>query len=147
MWISNPGQIKDIGESPIIMDFDAVSSTSGHWSIGLTAAAYWNHYMTSSVNTAWIIYKVFLAKGTYSLFGRFYKATATGILDVDIDASEVASFDTYAGSGSWANLMSSAGITIASSGLKDVRLRIDGKHASSSGYEISVEGLTWARTA
>ena len=147
MWISNPGQIKDVGESPIVQDFDAVSSSSGHWSIGISGSAYWNHYLTSSVNTAWIIYKVFLAKGTYKLWGRCYKSTATGILDVDIDTSEVASFDTYAGSGSWNNVISAADIVIAASGLKDVRLRIDGKHGSSSGYEISLEGFTWARTA
>jgi hypothetical protein len=69
------------------------------------------------------------------------------VLDIDIGGTEVASFDTYAAVAMYNVEKSQTGINIATSGIKELRLRVDGRNVASSGYLMSLIALTIYRTA
>lgn len=94
-----------------------------------------------------ITYQVYLAVGTYTLRILTTKSNNWGIMDVDIDGVEVASFDLYSAAVLRNRVVSQAGITVAASGLKALKLRVDGKNGSSSAYIIGAYIISLWRTA
>ena len=105
-----------------------------------------NHVNTPNTNEDNISYKVPLSQGTYTLilFGKTH--TAYGIVDVDIDGVEVASFDLY-GANTDNIRQVQTGITVATAGIKTLRLRIDGKNPSSSNYYGAFTYIALIKTA
>lgn len=94
-----------------------------------------------------ISYKVYLDAGTYTLaFFSAYSPDAA-IVDFDIDAVEVASFDCYAAGDTPNQRDIQTGIAIASAGLKTLRMRADGHNPSSSAYKIKATYIALWRTA
>jgi hypothetical protein len=139
----------DIGEGHIpIFPWAYVSIGQGTWAFQHNASmAYQSQWFnTSNADGDNISYAVSLAKGTYTLKILGYRATNRGICDVDIDEDEVAEIDTY-GAADENHIWSQTGITISSSGLKTLKLRIDGKNASSTDYYISISMMVLYRTA
>lgn len=121
----------------------------GNWIVQRNANAYFN--------MAWINFsyanldnsttKTWIPAGTYTLYCYVTKGPNCGILDIDIEGSEKASFDLYYSYAGAAILESQAGIVITTSGLKDLRIRVDGKNASSSSYLVQVSAISMVRTA
>ena len=94
-----------------------------------------------------IHYSVYLAKGTYT-FGMLYlKTNANGIIDIYIDADEVASFDSYSAGNVFNSWGTQANIVVAASGLKTINFKIDGKNGASSNYYTYTSYLVFWRTA
>lgn len=87
-----------------------------------------------------------IGQGTYTLilFGKTH--TAYGIIDVDIDGDEIASFDLY-GANTDNVRQVQTGITVSSAGIKTLKLRVDGKNASSSAYYCAFTYLALIKTA
>jgi len=140
----------DAGEGHItIMPYAYQSIGQGTWAFGSSAsqALYFFYYNGLGVNGDNISYNVYLAAGTYTLRLLILTSTNSGILDVDIDSTEVASFDQYSSPSVYNVLNSQTGIVIASAGLKTLRLRVDGKNASSSGWVVRVTTISLWRTA
>lgn len=108
-------------------------------------------YNTSVADGDNISFETYLDKGTYSLNILFLRNTDKGILKIDIGPTggvltEVASIDTYGGA---LNNVSdtTTSISIATAGRKTLRLRVDGKNGSSSGYGVFTQIITLWRTA
>lgn len=95
-----------------------------------------------------VSYKVYFPAGTYKVWLYANKDSIDGILKVEIAGSDVATFDLYAASSSINNQFSQGSIAITTTGLKTVKLKIDGKNASSGGHRVEMGGMVFfERTA
>ena len=93
-----------------------------------------------------ISYKVFLPAGTYSLSLTVLKNSSFGVLDVDVDGVEVGSIDCYAAAAT-DGVLQVTGINVTLLTTKVIRFRVDGKHASSSDYNMRFWDVSIGRTA
>lgn len=88
-----------------------------------------------------------LSAGTYKFDICTQNGTNTGIIAIDIDGTDVATIDTYhAATTTYANVVSTTGIVVAATGLKAIGVRINGKNAGSSGYQMIINALSCSRT-
>ena len=93
-----------------------------------------------------VSYRIYLTSGTYTLSIATYVNVWSGIIDIDIDDTEVASWDLY----SFAEditMREQASISISTSGWKTLTVRVDGQNASSQGYDCLFAIIYWVRTA
>lgn len=144
------GNVTDTGAGSHVTLFPtAYNTTNGTWSISTSGTDFFNIFgtNTTAADADFMTFEVYLSAGTYTLIFYNFHNSNNGIADVQIDGVEVASFDKYASSGSGNNRDSQTGITVSSSGLKTVKLVVDGKNASSSGYQCPFNCLIFWRTA
>ena len=148
---TNPTEIDvpsaEPGEGHIVIHPPNTSAIGqGTWVFAADASCYygWKWYNTSNANGDNFSYKVYLAAGTYTLQIFFERATNGGIVDFYIDADEVGSVDMY-GAGAYNVAGTVTSISVATSGLKTLKLQVDGK--SGSDYYIRIIDLVLWRTA
>ncbi|MBA7569583.1 hypothetical protein ES708_11324 [subsurface metagenome] len=140
----------DAGEGHItIMAYAYDSIEAGTWKFVGSGAQYCGGYIHNfSIDDADAIrFKVYLEAGTYLLALFYQKEANFGICDIDIDEDEVATVDMYASSAEMNKLHTETDIAVATAGIKTITCRVDGKHASSTDYEIRISGLSLWRTA
>lgn len=140
----------DPGEGHInMLPFNYSAIGQGTWVNQVNTSSYMNGWFANTSNSDGdnVEYKTYLAAGTYSLRILSLKAPGSPVLDVDIDGVEVASFDLYASSNQYNQLNDQTGITVATSGIKTIKLRADGKNGSSSGYAAYIQCIALWRTA
>ncbi len=106
-------------------------------------ACAWYH----TTNLSYCEYKVYLAKGTYTLKTNTNKGGDRGILKIYIDNVLVATHDTYSAAQALAVIDTTTDIVIAQSGIKTIKIEINGKNASSTGYGMLFNDLNLTRTA
>jgi len=153
--VSTPHSQADISgvgfQKAVILPWDYDSIGQGTWSYGSFGGnQFLNGVFTNSAAPADgdnVSYKVYLAKGTYTLIVFGGKDTNAGIMDIDIDGTEVASFDQYADTQTTNVRFEKTGINITSDGIKTLRFRVDGKNANSTDYIIRVSYIVLIRTA
>lgn len=129
------------------LSYDSIGQ--GTWVLISEANCWGRHPLWNSSHTDGdeLSYKVSLVKGTYTVFLLAKTHTYNGILDIYIDAAEVASFDLY-GNPSVNNVIyTDPNNVIASGGLKTLKLKVDGKHASSTDYYVILQSIVLWRTA
>ena len=139
----------DSGEGHITIDFNAYDSIgAGTWSFALSTSQWFNGaFRNNGSDGDNITYKLFLAKGTYKIVHMGMTTNADGILKVDIDGTTRLTVDGYS-AGTVANVRTaSSTFVVSSSGIVDLKIKCDGKHASSSNYYIRSQALTLYRTA
>ncbi|MBA7617774.1 hypothetical protein ES703_25092 [subsurface metagenome] len=139
-----------VGEGHLPIDLFAYQAIGqGTWTIVKSASGIDGVQLanTSTVDGDEISYNAYLAAGTYTLRAYFRQNDSQGIVSFDIDADEVASFDNYAVADSWNNVQEQADIVVATSGLKSITVRLDGKHGSSADYQCYLEAFCLWRTA
>lgn len=136
-WVDKPTQANP-GEGHITLIPPAYERVdSGTWVIGNHNDAYYLgrfFYNSSGGDGDSVSYETYLAAGTYTFFFLAVKAGNRGILDIDIEGTEVASFDQYDAGGGYQYYLEETGITVATSGIKTITFRVDGRNGSSSGY-------------
>ncbi|KKM81854.1 hypothetical protein LCGC14_1325570 [marine sediment metagenome] len=126
------------------------SVTQGTWSIGMAVVHIYGGYiinLTGVANGDEIHFSTYLGAGTYTLKMMKQHSNSTGIVDIYIDAAEVASFDTYSSSPSYNNVSTQTGIVVGAGGVKDIKVIVDGKNASSSNYYAVIQDMVFYRTA
>jgi len=94
-----------------------------------------------------ISFEAYMEVGTYTLQLIVVTAASYGILDVDVDAAEVGSHDCYSAGTVYNVDMKTTSIAMGTAGLKTIRLRVDGKHGSSSDHYVSISSIRLYRTA
>ena len=122
----------------------------GTWTYGTDSSDYFQMkiYNSTAADADAIEFQVWLAKGTYTVVLHGEALSDSGILDIQIDGVEVASFDQYNGGAYGHNkTWSQAAIAIATSGIKTLKVIVDGKHASSSSYTARISSIYLNRTA
>lgn len=152
--LARQGHVHDIagqaGEGHIfILPLSYVSIGQGTWITAISAGIFFaaQFYSSDVANGDNISYQVYLAKGTYTLMFLCRQGPNMPIVDFDIDAGEVASFDLYHVNDTSENRRTQTAIGVATSGLKTLKLRVDGKHASSGGYWCFFQCIILWRTA
>jgi hypothetical protein len=93
-----------------------------------------------------ISWQLALPAGTYTLRLVQNIAESYGIIDIDIDGTEVASFDGYVPDYTYV-LRQQTGIVIAQTGTKTITLRVDGKNPSSTNYGCSMSNIVLIKTS
>lgn len=111
--------------------------------IDVSASSFgWVSFAANGVND-YIQYTTYhLPAGTYDLKLRYKAYNNRGIAQVQVDGSVVGSVDMYASAVAWSTA-SVATVTLAASGTHTVRLTVTGKNASSSGYMLTPDLITF----
>ena len=133
-----------------IPSYNHDSIGQGTWAVSVGRSDSIGNYVflnSSSSDGDNLSYKVYLQAGTYTLRFLYKQTGGSAIVDIDIDGVEVASVDTYHAAGSANQFKTETGSVIATSGIKTLKIRADGKHASSSGYNVYKQALALWRTA
>ena len=91
--------------------------------------------------------QVYLAAGTYTLRLIGGKNSNAGILDIYLDAVEVASFDQYVAVPVYNQVFTQAGIVVASSKLYTLTCKVDGRNGASSNFYVYLGIIALWRTA
>lgn len=94
-----------------------------------------------------VLYKDYVPAGTYTVKFIGSKGTTFGIIKIKIDGVVVATFDMYNGASQTNQIQTQTGISVASSGVKEIKVGIDGKNALSSNYAAIFSELVFYRTA
>ncbi|MBA7582388.1 hypothetical protein ES708_24316 [subsurface metagenome] len=121
----------------------------GNFSHHTTIDQYLANYLRGNGNVDGdnISYKAYLAAGTYTLLYCYLQTPMGGIVDIDINGSEVGSVDTYNANTRYNQFYKVTGIVIPSAGLKTIRLRVDGRNPSADYYFLPVCFISLWRTA
>ena len=124
------------------------SVTQGTWIIagGSSYLFFFTHYNSTHNDGDEIHFSAFMGAGTYTCKLLGQTNTNQGIAKIYIDANLVATFDKY-GALSNQSIFTQTAISVAASGVKDIKLVIDGKHASSSDHYCHFNFLSFYRTA
>lgn len=129
------------------LSYDSIGQ--GAWQPVMNAAFYLQGLTQNASNTNGdnLSYKIYLDAGTYTLLFLSDSDSALAIADFDLDAVEIASFNTYAPGATRNVRYTQTGIIVASPGLKTLKLRVDGRHASASQWIINIHYIALWRTA
>jgi len=146
MKISNPiagevGHITILGAS-----WDSIGQ--GTWGVGHGASIYIGYVNNGSkADGDNLSYKVWLPSGTYTLLLLCRHHPDGGIYKVDIDGATVLTYDSYYVALENNQRVVQTGIAVTENKIRDIKLKVDGKHASSSDYSMYVHALIFWRTA
>lgn len=145
------GASGDPGESIIIIDFYNYDSvTQGTWGASQVDLSCSNHYLSNHAAAAdgdEIIYKVYFAKGTYTVSLMHQKYFKNGIVKLYYNTTLILTQDLYkALPPTWGN-QSTDTFTVSTAGFADIKIKVDGKNAASSDYWANLARLTFIRTA
>lgn len=140
--------ILNIGSTIMIPLHSPEANTAGNWASNFASAMFYGIQFENgdTADQDNCTFKVALEKGTYSLKVLYREQTDGGIADFDIDGTEVASFDTYAGSNADNQINVTTSISVPATGLFDFKIRADGKNGSSSAYQITLHAVFIVRT-
>lgn len=125
------------------------SITSGEFVHAPDANYYCNakFYNSSNNDGDQVDYEIYLGAGTYTFKLLHAKNTNFGIIKLLVDDVEKGSIDSYAASAELNVISTITGVEIASSGVKTVSLKIDGKNGSSTGYYLNISAIYIYKTA
>lgn len=120
---------------------------------GFTAFAGNPTRRSSSAQNDEIGWDVYVPAGTWEFWLVHYAGTTRGIYTVTLDGAALTTFgagsstvDGYAGSNAITE-STIAGVVVATAGVKRLKVEMDTKNASSSGYVGSVQAIGLRRTA
>ncbi len=94
-----------------------------------------------------LAFQAYLAAGTYTLRLIYGVSNSQGHLYIDVGGSNIGDVDAYNASNTWNHELTITGTVVATSGLKAIAVRINGKNAGSSGYGMIVNLIELWRTA
>jgi hypothetical protein len=124
-------------------------TASGTWALyyltGQSLCEYF--YNVTQGNGDYVIYKVSLTAGTYTIRILANTGSYGGILDIYFGANEVGSDDWYSASTTRDVIKSHTGIVVSATGLYDLKLILDGKNGSSASYRVWLQSFSLWRTA
>ena len=122
----------------------------GTWEVLLTGGTNvfttWCNNATGALNDE-ITYPVYLSAGTYKCDLLTRGNTNAGKLHLIIDTTDKGSFDMYNGSDAGNLTKTITGISVTTTGLKTIHLKLSDKNAASSGYYAFFYCLNFQRTA
>lgn len=103
-------------------------------------------YNTSASDGDEVAWPLYLSAGTYDIALVCNRVADSGIVKIDIDGVEVATFDLYNSPTQNSHYMLVTGVVVATPGLKTISARLDGKNPSSTSYLARLVALIFTRT-
>lgn len=134
-----------------IVPFLGRTVVQGTWTYDIDAtyqANFLNGYVYNSTvaQNDEITFQCPMEAGTWTIEAMNLRASNNGIMTFSIDGSSVGTIDTYSAVTSKNAVGSIAGITVATTGMKTLSLKIATKNGSSSGYRINLQFICLTRT-
>ena len=148
----NPGggdQITEIGSMVHIYPMLPYSSiVQGTWVRYINVGYAPDFFMNNSSNTDGdkVRYKIPLVAGTYTIGIDYMAGTGQGICKIMDGATTLVTQDTYEGATATRSV-AHTGVVIATAGLIDIDVMIDGKNGASGGHNLYIAALSFVRTA
>lgn len=131
----------------LIAHIQTPDASSAFATVATGSNFYLNGVRGGAVQNSYVEYNLPLAAGTWD--ATIYGATANsyGIGTLSIDGTDVGTADFYSAATVNATSKTIAGITVAATGKKAVRLRMATKNGSSSNYDLYWSAIGLRRTA
>ena len=129
----------------VTIDSKAFYSTSGTWEPkGSTSMS---HYLqnTSNANGDYLLYKTALLEGSYKLYFDYLEAATAGIVKIYVNDGLVLTQDCYAAANGAHKSALSSTFVIGSDQEVVIKVKVDGKNASSMGYRANIFELVLIR--
>lgn len=128
-----------------------VESSTAAVTLYVSASQMWNLYgaiaAASAANGDVYVYSFMAEKGTYSMLYYYLKSSAGGKADIYIDDVKVVSLlDHYAASATYDQKSTTTAIAVTYNGRHELKLVVNGKHASSSDYSLYHSAISLWRT-
>lgn len=143
-----PPQLTELGTWHVdISPYIPTSIVAGSWSIVVGSSTSVQQYISDGNQNDEIQYKVFLQAGTYSFSIVSDKDVNRGIYTVSIDGTSVGTSDAYSSTRVYVAVLTLTGITVATSAVHTLDIKMATKNASSSGYYGTLSLFTFIRTA
>jgi len=129
------------------LNYDSI--TQGTWSFTAQANANGGILLNTGKNqNDEIVYKVYLSAGTYTIKVVAMKNDDQGIINIMVDGVKVDdSIDLYAVGGSNNNIFTATGVSIATTGIAEVSIKMATKNGAASAYQASLNSICFYRTA
>lgn len=138
----NPGYPNDL-----LVDIFSFYNTQGTWVRSYDVySPTLKKNQSNSVNGNWCVYSIELGLGTWTLYYRGNTGVNIGIAGITLDDVEIATFDQYSSVGVSYQEFVQAGIVVAESGTKILKVTVSGKNANSSGYYLPIGSIEFIRT-
>jgi len=131
-----------------IVPWGNVKATSGGMTRG-QSSVYLTGGIAASAATVdnYMAWDVPLVAGTWTVTIGYYKDTNKGVITASLDGVDLSpTVDGYAAASSFNTVAQWTGVSVASGGVKEFRLRSASKNASSSAYGVSVSYITFTNT-
>jgi hypothetical protein len=148
--ITGTGGVTSEGEGHItILPYNYSGITAGTWVIYISTAQALNFLFenSSAAQNDQVDYKAYLAAGTYTLVVLHEKYNNRGIISILINGTSIGTIDCYAVSQAFNVRSTITGISVTTSGLKTISVKVSDKNASSTGYGVFFTSLAFFRTA
>ena len=141
--------IPPVGGNITILLWNYNNITQGTWIFAIDPDYIFNgvFYNSTGADGDEINFRAVLAAGTYSLAIICKVGGGHGIAAIDVDADQVANLDMYNAGILFNVRLSAVGIVIATTGIKDIAIRVNGKNPAASGYSAGIASLALWRTA
>lgn len=148
------GAGEDVGHGHITIlphAFDSI--TQGDWTFVVSASQVLNGWFANSggsppqADLDQINYKVFLAKGTYTVSILTLTFSTGAFLELIVDGVSQGTTDLYTASTIFNIKRNFSGIVITTSGLVDINLKVNGRNASATDWFVALSSLSLFRTA
>lgn len=140
-----------LGQNLTINAWQYDSVIGGTWARSVATDQYLAgviHNISGAADGQGVIYKVFLNAGTYDIAVTHGTGNGKGIIKFKNGSDTVlATLDTYTAGNVESVSTLISGVTVATDGLLTLKVMVDGKNGSSSGYIIFLNGFTFHRTA
>lgn len=153
-WYQDPETTIAILNSmvPWMIDIDVFMAPGAqtNWATNTQSEAeniFAGYNISSGDQNAEISWPVVLSAGTWSLSVMHLIGSDKGIYTPYLDATALDTFDGYAASPSYNAVSNITSITVATSGKKTLKLKMETKHASSSNYYGAIQKVRLIRTA
>lgn len=103
-------------------------------------------FRANSVTGCYVTWDVPMAAGTWTITYIGLKDNNAGIITPSLDGVDLSTLDMYSGSNVENFVNQWTGISVATTGIKTLKLRTDSKNASSGNYNIDTIWITLTRT-
>ena len=129
------------------LSYDSIGQ--GTWAVYKSSDSAFGHVIWNPSDTDGdsLLYKLYLSAGTYTFQVLTSANTQLGIINIDIDETNVAFFDCYNASALTNVIKRENNIVISKSGLKTLKVYLNGKNVSSSHYYTNIQYMAIWKTA
>jgi spore cortex formation protein SpoVR/YcgB (stage V sporulation) len=123
------------------------SITQGTWIYVANTSQIYNLQLQNSTTADGdeIVYKVYLSAGTYQLSTIGLHHTDSGIIKIYLNTDLIDTIDQYSAAPSQANQIKLTSVTVSDNAIYSLKIKLDGKNASSSDYNCRLSGLSLMR--
>lgn len=121
----------------------------GSWGDNIDASQLFSNffYNASAAQNDEVTFPIYLKAGTWELQMLVVQLSSSGIATILLDNVSQGTLDTYQAGFNYNIIKTLSGISVATSGLKTLSIRMATKNASASSYRINVTMITLLKTA